>query len=133
MVILIIIIMVFYQLAFGMTVGMTTALSVKPIVYYTIADHLYYPHKRFYRFKKAKNKMDVTTPEEWEAYAVDVLKSFAMFWLVIGPVIQLAYFSPKPKDTKALVSEKIDKTEKEESMTDVNTQQPLVKKNNDNE
>jgi len=79
--------MVFYAFAFGMTVGMTTAFSVKPIVYYVIADHLWYPHRRFYRYKMAKDKRLATTPEEYEKYALDAIKSFAMFWIVIAPVI----------------------------------------------
>ena len=77
----------FYSFSFGCTLGIGVAMSVKPLVYYTIAEHLYYPHKRYYRFRKSRDWKVATSPEEIEQYALSVIKSFATFWLIIGPVL----------------------------------------------
>ena len=79
--------MVFYKLGLGFAAGVTLPFLVSHNIYMTIANDFLRPHMQ-YRIEKEKLKKDVAVPTTMlDSYVKDVVGSFLLFFVVIGPVV----------------------------------------------
>ena len=119
--------MVFYQLGLGFATGIAISMYAKEEVYITIATCHYMPH---YKYRQAKKKYisqyQAINTDMIETYFKDVVSSYLLFWLAIGPIAYRHYFKQgqetvldEPEDTfsKTLIkkkfgSDKIDQGER---------------------
>ena len=86
--------MVFNRLGAGFITGMFITCNAHEYVYYTIASCFVRPHWRFQKLKRERVAKEMAVPTELlDSYVKDVLSSFALFWIIIGPVCWKAYFS----------------------------------------
>ena len=86
--------MVFNRLGAGFITGMFITCNAHEYVYYTIASCFVRPHWRFQKLKRERVAKEMAVPTELlDSYLKDVLSSFALFWIIIGPVCWKAYFS----------------------------------------
>ena len=79
--------MVFTKLGLGFAVGMTIPFIVNDMIYMTIANSFLRPHLKF-RIEREKMKKDLALPTYMlDSYIKDVVGSFLLFFLAIGPVV----------------------------------------------
>lgn len=79
--------MVFYKLGLGFVAGITVPFLVSHNIYMTIANAFLRPHMQ-YRIEKEKLKKDLAVPTTMlDSYVKDVVGSFLLFFVVIGPVV----------------------------------------------
>ena len=87
--------MVFLRLGLGFVTGLTIPLLVHDNIYLTIASSFLRPHLRF-RIEQSKlTKAHATQTETLDTYLKDVVGSFLLFFVAIGPVVYYTYFSNK--------------------------------------
>lgn len=71
-------------------------MMVDHTVYMTIANSFLRPHLK-YRIEKEKLQKDRAIPVSMlDAYIKDMVGSFLLFWVVIGPVVYQTYFKKQP-------------------------------------
>ena len=79
--------MVFTRLGAGFICGCAIPYFVNETVYMTIANSFLRPHLKFI-IDREKLKKDIAVPPHMiDAYIKDVIGSFLMFFIVIGPVV----------------------------------------------
>jgi len=84
--------MVFFKFAAGLAFGVALPMYCHENLYLVIATSFLRPHLK-YRIEAAKRTRDqATSTQELDSYFRDIFKSFALFWLVIGPVIYKTYY-----------------------------------------
>ena len=84
--------MVFTRIAGGFVCGVGISFFAHENVYLTIATCFLRPHLKF-RMDNAKRSKDLAIPaESLDSYLLDVGKSFALFWILIGPVLYKTYY-----------------------------------------
>ena len=84
--------MVFYRLGAGFVFGLTLPFLVKDIVYMTIANAFLRPHLKYRLERERLDKDRAVSTKMLDNYVKDVVGSFLLFWLAIGPVVYEAYF-----------------------------------------
>ncbi len=79
--------MVFTKLGLGLVAGMTIPFMVSHNIYMTIANAFLRPHLQF-RIEREKMKKELAIPTYMlDSYIKDVVGSFLLFFVVIGPVV----------------------------------------------
>ncbi len=87
--------MVFGKLGLGFVAGVTIPFFVNEMTYMTIANSFLRPHLA-YRIEKSRMKKDQAVPTQMlDHYVKDVIGSFLLFFVAIGPVIYQSYFQNK--------------------------------------
>ena len=66
----------------------------------TIANAFLRPHYGLWIYLKKKDPNAALSTNILDSYLRDVIKSFFVFWMVIGPVTYDAYFRPKEIELK---------------------------------
>jgi len=90
--------MVFLKLTLGFITGVTVPIFVNEMTYMTIANAFLRPHLKF-KIQKANLETNKAVPTQMlDAYVKDVVSSFFMFFVVIGPVLYESYFKQKQLD-----------------------------------
>lgn len=88
--------MVFYGLGLGLVVGATIPIIVDQTVYMTIANSFLRPHLH-YQIEKEKIAKEKAIPVGLlDLYVKDVVGSFLLFWVAIGPVLYHTYVKKEP-------------------------------------
>lgn len=83
--------MVFTRLGLGLVAGVTIPLVVSEPIYMTLANSFLRPHLKF-QIEKDKLSKDHAIPTEMlDAYIKDIIGSFFLFFLAIGPMIYTTY------------------------------------------
>ena len=84
--------MVFNRLALGFTSGVFFSMACNDNVYLVTSALLVRPHVRYMSYKKEHmTKNEGTNMTLVEHYMRDVLSSFVIFWISIGPVLYKTY------------------------------------------
>ena len=83
--------MVFMRLAAGLVVGMTVPMMVKEDVYVVIANSFVRPHLRHHLEKEKMIKDKAVSIAMLDTYVKDVVGSFLLFFVLIGPAIYYSY------------------------------------------
>ena len=87
--------MVFVKLTVGFLTGVTIPFFVNEMTYMTIANAFLRPHLKF-KIQKDNLETNKAIPIPMlDAYVRDVVGSFLMFFVVIGPVIYESYIKQK--------------------------------------
>lgn len=90
--------MVFIKLTLGFITGTTIPFLVNEMTYMTIANAFLRPHLKF-KIQKENLEANKAIPTQMlDAYVKDVVGSFLMFFVVLGPVIYESYFKQKKLD-----------------------------------
>jgi hypothetical protein len=84
--------MVFTRLACGFAVGIAVPFMVKDMVYMTIANAFLRPHMKYRIEKERLDPNKAVTTNMLDSYIKDVIGSFLLFFLAIGPVVYDQYF-----------------------------------------
>lgn len=84
--------MVFYRLGAGFLFGLTLPFMVKDLVYMTISNAFLRPHLKYQLEKERLDKNRAVSTTMLDNYIKDVVSSFFIFWLAIGPVVYESYF-----------------------------------------
>lgn len=84
--------MVFTRLAAGFVVGLTVPFMVKDMVYMTIANAFLRPHLKFRIEKEKQDPGKAVTTQMLDSYLKDIVGSFLLFFVAIGPVVYDQYF-----------------------------------------
>lgn len=87
--------MVFLRWGLGFAVGCTVPFLVNEMVYMTIANSFLRPHLKFRVQMSRMDKNKAVTTEMLDAYVKDVVGSFLLFFVAIGPVVYQSYFKVK--------------------------------------
>jgi len=88
--------MVFIKLSLGLAAGVTIPFLVNDMVYMTIANAFMRPHLK-YRIERDRIHKDNAVPTKMlDSYLKDVVGSFFLFFIVIGPVIYQSCWLNKP-------------------------------------
>ena len=91
--------MVFTKLGLGLAAGMTIPFMVSHNIYMTIANSFLRPHLKF-RIEREKMKKDLALPTYMlDSYIKDVIGSFLLFFVVIGPVVYQEVTGSKKKES----------------------------------
>jgi hypothetical protein len=88
--------MVFYRLGFGFFAGLAIPFMVKDMVYMTIANSFLRPHLKFRIERDQLSKDKATSVQMLDSYVKDVIGSFFLFFIAIGPVVYESYFKKVP-------------------------------------
>ena len=88
--------MVFYRLGAGFLVGIAVPFMVKDLVYMTIASSFLRPHLKWRIQREKLHKDKAVTTQMLDGYVKDVVGSFLLFWVAIGPIVYEAYFKKEP-------------------------------------
>ena len=97
--------MVFFRLGLGLVTGITIPMIVHHNVYMTIANSFLRPHLRFQIEQAKLTKDHATQTETLDSYIKDVVGSFLLFFVAIGPVVYYTHFK---KDPSSLEGKKVD-------------------------
>jgi hypothetical protein len=93
--------MVFLKLSVGLLTGVTIPFLVNEMTYMTIANSFLRPHLK-YRIQRDKIDKNRAVPTQMlDAYVRDVVTSFLMFFVVIGPVVYESYFKKNGEEVAA--------------------------------
>jgi hypothetical protein len=84
--------MVFLKFFGGMACGLAIPMVSHENVYMTIATCFLRPHLKFRMEQSTRHRDIALSTQALDAYLIDVGKSFALFWLTIGPVIFKTYY-----------------------------------------
>jgi hypothetical protein len=84
--------MVFYRLGFGLFAGIAIPFMVKDMVYMTIANSFLRPHLKFRIEREQISKEKAVSVQMLDSYVKDVVGSFLLFFVAIGPVVYENYF-----------------------------------------
>ena len=87
--------MVFYRLGFGFFAGIAIPFMVKDMVYMTIANSFLRPHLKFRIEREQISKEKAVSVQMLDSYVKDVVGSFLLFFVAIGPVVYESYFKKK--------------------------------------
>lgn len=87
--------MVFIKLTVGFITGTTIPFLVNEMTYMTIANAFLRPHLKFKIQKDNLETNKAISTQMLDAYVKDVVGSFLMFFVVLGPVIYESYFKQK--------------------------------------
>ena len=79
--------MVFFKLGTGLLVGMTIPFFCNDLIYYTIANSFLRPHLKYQLHKEKMSKNLAPSQENLDTYFIDVVGSFFLFFIVIGPIV----------------------------------------------
>ena len=88
--------MVFYRLGFGFCCGLAIPFMVKDMVYMTIANSFLRPHLKYRIEKEQLSKDKAVSVHMLDSYVKDVIGSFLLFFVAIGPVVYECYFKKAP-------------------------------------
>lgn len=95
--------MVFVRLGLGIFVGVAVPFMVKDMVYMTIANSFLRPHLKYRIERERLHKDKAVTTGMLDSYVKDVVGSFLLFFVAIGPVVYECYFKKvKPEDEKIM-------------------------------
>lgn len=87
--------MVFLKLGLGLCTGIAVPFLVNEMTYMTIANSFLRPHLK-YRIEREKlHKDKAVSTQMLDSYVKDVVGSFFLFFVAIGPVIYYSYFKKK--------------------------------------
>ena len=84
--------MVFFRLGLGVVTGITIPLVVHHNVYMVIANSFLRPHLKFRVEQSKLTKDHAIQAEALDSYLKDVIGSFFLFFIAIGPVIYTTHF-----------------------------------------
>ena len=99
--------MVFGRFMAGFACGLFIPQVCHHNIHYTIASGFLTPHLR-YQARKEKRESGAAVPvQELDSYMMDVIKSFGLFWIMIGPTIYFTYFTDKDPFAENSMEEKI--------------------------
>ena len=87
--------MVFTRLGFGFLVGVGIPYMVNDMVYMTIANSFLRPHLKYMIDRERISKDKAVTTQMLDAYVKDVVGSFFLFFIAIGPVVYDSYFKKR--------------------------------------
>jgi hypothetical protein len=87
--------MVFLKLSVGFLTGVTIPFFVNEMTYMTIANAFLRPHLKFKIQKQNLDTNKAVPTQMLDAYVKDVVSSFFMFFVVIGPVIYESYIKQR--------------------------------------
>lgn len=94
--------MVFLRLGLGFVVGVAVPFVVNDMVYMTIANSFLRPHLR-YMVEREKLKKEQAVPTVLlDSYVKDVVGSFFLFFIAIGPVVYQSYFKKVTHEGKPI-------------------------------
>lgn len=95
--------MVFVRIGMGVFVGFAVPFMVKDMVYMTIANSFLRPHLRFRIERDLMQKDKAVSTTMLDSYLKDVIGSFLLFFVAIGPVVYECYFKKvDPEDEKKM-------------------------------
>ena len=92
--------MVFFKLSVGLISGVTLPFLVNEMTYMTIANSFLRPHLKFKIQRDNLEENKAVPTQMLDAYVKDVVGSFFMFFVVIGPVIYESYFKAKQAEAQ---------------------------------
>ncbi len=79
--------MVFYRLGTGFICGLAIPYMVNDLVYMTISNSFLRPHLKYRIDKEGLSKDHAVNLNMLDSYIKDVIGSFLLFWIAIGPVV----------------------------------------------
>jgi hypothetical protein len=98
--------MVFVRLGLGVCVGLAVPFMVKDMVYMTIANSFLRPHLRYRIERGLMHKDKAVTTGMLDSYLKDIVGSFLLFFVAIGPVVYECYFKKANPEDEKIVPQK---------------------------
>lgn len=87
--------MVFLRLGLGFVAGTTIPFLVNEMTYMTIANSFLRPHLQFAIEREKIEKNKAVSTHLLDSYLRDVVGSFFLFFIAIGPVLYESYFKKR--------------------------------------
>jgi hypothetical protein len=84
--------MVFLRWGLGFAAGCSIPFFVNDMIYMTIANSFLRPHLKYQIDREKMKKDQAVSPAMLDAYVKDVLGSFLLFFIAIGPVVYESVF-----------------------------------------